>query len=87
MTCDGMTGYGKGVANTHTLCGSLNGMIINESGLYKVRVQGIVGMPWFLARDVCRFWISKTSARRATNWRHTKRVYLVHTPLAEACTF
>jgi len=67
MTCDGMTGNGKGVGNGDTLGDNLNVMIINESALYKVRVQGIVGMPWFPAMDVCRFWISKTSARRATN--------------------
>ena len=29
-----MTGKGKGVANTYTLCGSLNMLTINESGLY-----------------------------------------------------
>lgn len=67
MTCDGITGNGKGVGNGDTLGENLNVMIINESALYKVRVQGIVGMLWFLARDMCRFWISKTSARRATN--------------------
>ena len=62
-----MTGNVKGVGNGDTHGENLNVMIINDSALYKVRVQGIVGMPWFLARDVCRFWTSKTSARRATN--------------------
>jgi prophage antirepressor-like protein len=36
MTCDGMTGNGKGVGNGDTIGDNLNVMIINESGLYKV---------------------------------------------------
>ena len=41
------------------------------------------GNPWFVAKDIARFWRFKISGRIFLNWMKMKRVYVLLTPLVD----